>query len=415
MTGLRAEPKAESAAGDRRLLLGVVLAVTGLGIGIGVVAGLAGWQLGADSAVYRAGALSLLHDRPLYGTGLLEFLPNWATLPFIYPPSAAMLFAPLATVPVGLAWGLFVAASVLGVFAVVRAVLGTVRAGSDWGAPAWVASGTAAVGLTVLLLALEPVWKTLFLGQINLILMTLVVLDVLVVGAAGKRWGGVLVGVAAAVKLTPLIFIAHLLVLGRRADAARGLCTFAGLQVLTFALVPWQAAGYWSDVGTDLELVNTGNWIFNQSLNGMMIRLADGAVWSTDVAVAVGALLAMPAVWLVRQYAMRGDAAAALLVTAFYGLLLSPLSWSHHWVWVVPFVVLLVARGRWLAAGAAFLGFASCVVMIVPNGRDTEFNWGPVEFVFGNAYVFFPVLLGAVLCARALTGPSRVGVPSHPG
>jgi alpha-1,2-mannosyltransferase len=76
-----------------------------------------------------------------------------------------------------------------------------------------------------------------------------------------------------------------------------------------------------------------------------------------------------------------------LLVTAFYGLLLSPVSWTHHWVWAVPLIVLLVTSGRRLAAFAVPMLSASCVVMLVPNGGDAEFKWGLGLSVLGNAYV----------------------------
>ncbi|TCP56098.1 alpha-1,2-mannosyltransferase [Tamaricihabitans halophyticus] len=372
-----------------------------LGIAAGVLAGIGGWQLGADSGVYRAGALSLLHDQPLYGPQRMSFLPDWVNLPFIYPPAAAVLFLPLAIAPASLAWGLFVAASVFALYATVRAVLrAETRAGRL--RPVWLTGVAASVGLTVLLIGLEPIWKTLFLGQINILLMALVVLDVLVVGGTGRRYGGMLIGVAAAVKLTPLIFVVHLLVVRRWADAARAVGTFLGLQLLAFLFVPGQAAEYWTELGGDLELVDTGDWIFNQSLEGTMLRLTAEAHWSAPVALGIGAVLAIPAVWLVRWFSTRGDQVSALLVTGFLGLLVSPISWTHHWVWAVPLLVMLLARAHWRTAGATLLMFASCVVMFVPNGNGVEFSWGPIEFLLGNSYVFFPVVFGAVLCVRAL-------------
>ncbi|MEV6903768.1 glycosyltransferase 87 family protein [Amycolatopsis sp. NPDC051372] len=344
-----------------------------LALVLGVVVWLTHRHLGADSAVYRAGALTLLKGEPLYTTGDLTTLPDWVRLPFTYTPAAAALFLPLALVPAGLVWGVVTVLSVVSL----TVVIAVVAHPSRW----WLLGGTA------LALALEPVWKTLFLGQINLILMAFVVVDVLVLSLRGSRWAGVLIGVAAAVKLTPLIFVPHLFFTGRRKDGLRALITFVGLEAVMFAVIPHDAWFFWTKSATDPSRVGSVTWIFNQSLNGLVNRASALAPWSLTVAVAVGAVLAVPAVWLVIRLHRRGEPKAALLVTAFYGLLLSPVSWSHHWVWAVPLIALLVTTGRrWWALAATAL-FASEVVMLVPNGADVEFTWGLGWSILGNAYV----------------------------
>jgi alpha-1,2-mannosyltransferase len=230
--------------------------------------------------------------------------------------------------------------------------------------------------------------------------MAFVVLDVLVLSArgsadgpsagkraSGRRWAGVLIGVAAAIKLTPLIFVPHLFFTGRWKDGLRALGTFVVLEAVMFAVIPVDAMRFWRDSATDPSRVGSVHWIFNQSLNGLVNRASHLAPWSLAVAVGVAAVLAVPAVWLVVRLHRRGEDAAALLVTAFYGLLLSPVSWSHHWVWSVPLVTLLLVKGwRWAAAAVAVL-FASQLVMLVPNGGDAEFGWGLGWSVLGNVYV----------------------------
>lgn len=368
-----------------------------LGVVTGVLAAMRGWQIGADTAVYRAGALNLLHGGPLYGPDKLTYLPEWVTLPFIYPPAAALLFLPLAAVGPSVAWGLMTAVSLIALFVTVRAVLRAEHA-------AWTSSAALATALALLAVGLEPVWKTLFLGQINILLMCLVAVDVLVLGQAGRgrRWSGTLVGIAAAIKLTPLIFVVHLFVVGRRADAARALTTFLALQAVMFAVVPGKAAKYWSDLAGDGQLLSSVEWIFNQSLYGMLLRLTDGSDAALPLMLAIAAVLAVPAIALVRWFANRGDASAALLVTGFFALLVSPISWSHHWVWAVPLLALLIARGQRLVAACVLALFASAVVMLVPNGNNVEYTWGPVEVIFGNAYVLFPLVAGAYLAVAAL-------------
>nr|WP_246272273.1 glycosyltransferase 87 family protein [Amycolatopsis acididurans] len=362
---------------------------------IGVCAWLAGWRVGADSAVYRAGALTFLHGDPLYDLGRLSALPSWVALPFTYPPAAALLFIPLAALPAGLAWGIVSMASVASLAVVVRIC----ARGSN---------RLVVVGLTVVGLGLEPVWKTLALGQINLILMAIVVLDVLVL--AGSRWSGVLVGIAAAVKLTPLIFVVHLFLTGRWRDGLRALATFAGLQGLMFLLIPGDAVEYWTEAVRDPSRVGGVNWVFDQSLNGMLNRATHAAHWSGGLAMLIAAVLAVPSAWLVWRLHRRGETLAALLVSAFLGLLASPISWTHHWVWAVPLIALLVAERHLVWAALITLFTGSAVIMLVPNGGDTEFGWGLGWSLLGNAYVLAAVLGILGLTTREL----RRSLPIRP-
>lgn len=372
------------------LALGGVVA---LGIGMGVWAELADWHVGQDSAVYRAGALNLLHGGQIYGPERLAYLPDWVSLPFIYPPAAALVFLPMAAVPPGLTWGLAGSVSVVALYLTIRAVLTSERR-----TDAAVLAGFMAAGAFVL----EPVWKTVLFGQVNLLLMGLVVVDVLLLGSAGRwpRFGGVLVGIAAAVKLTPLIFVVHLLVVGRRADAARAIGTFAVLQAVMFGLIPGQAIEYWRGLGSDLNVLDTGGWIYNQSLHGTLLRFLDGSPSAMQLTLIIAAVLAAPAIYLVRRYANRGDPTSALLVTGLFGVLVSPISWSHHWVWAAPLLALLIVRAHKVAAAAVLVVFASEVIMMVPNGDGEEYHWGPVLIVLGNAYVLVPLVAGLVIAAR---------------
>ncbi|MGW3998585.1 glycosyltransferase 87 family protein [Amycolatopsis sp. NPDC004772] len=398
-------PGSEARTG--RVLAGVLALLV---LAFGVVGWLAGWHLGADSAVYRAGALTLLHGDPLYTRDVLTALPDWVRLPFTYTPAAAPLFLPLALVPSGLVWGVIAVLSVVGLMVVITVVSSPPGGSSLLGRSRWALPAGTAIAL-----ALEPVWKTLFLGQINLILMAFVVLDVLVLSArgsadgpsagkraSGRRWAGVLIGVAAAIKLTPLIFVPHLFFTGRWKDGLRALGTFAALEAVMFAIIPADAVRFWRDSATDPSRVGSVHWIFNQSLNGLVNRASALAPWSLAVAVGVAAVLAVPAVWLVVRLHRRGEDAAALLVTAFYGLLLSPVSWSHHWVWCVPLITLLLVKARWWAAAAVTALFVSQVVMLVPNGGDSEFGWGLGWSILGNGYVLAAAAGILGLAAREL-------------
>ncbi|WP_199434037.1 glycosyltransferase 87 family protein [Qaidamihabitans albus] len=400
----------------RSMLL--LVAVPTLAVLAGVLGWLFDWHLGVDSAVYRAGAVILLNGDPLYESTTLWPEPFWALLPFTYPPTAALLFVPLAVLPVQVAWGVLAALSVLAMALVIRVAISAlpVRSGE---LPRWASPARTTLIFSVVFLALEPVWRTIFLGQINLLLMALIVLDVLVVSARGSRFGGVLVGIAAAVKLTPLIFVPHLLFTGRWREALRALATFFALQGLMLLLIPGDTIRFWTHTVSDQGRIGPMHWAGNQSLNGLLNRVTDLAPWASGAALAIGAVLAPPAIWLMLRFHRRGQALPALLVTAFYGLLVSPVSWSHHWVWAVPLLVVLVSRlpettpatawRRWLAAGAVVVVFVSCVLLALPNGRNVELHWAFWEYVLGSAYLLVPVGLAAVLAGRWLLRRWRAG------
>jgi alpha-1,2-mannosyltransferase len=387
-----------------------LIAVPLLAVIAGVLGWLLDWHLGVDIAVYRAGALTLLHGEPLYDANTLTAEPYWALLPFTYPPSAAFIFVPLTVVPLEVAWGILTAVSLLSMALVIRVAIGSLPKPAEDGPRWWASPARSTLVFSVVLLALEPVWRTIFLGQINLILMAMVVLDVLVVTQRNSRFGGVLVGVASAVKLLPIIFVAHLVFTGRWKDALRASGTFVALQGLMFAISPHDAWRYWSYTLPDTGRIGPIHWAGNQSLNGMLNRLTDLAPWASKAALGLSALLAIPAVWLMLKFHRKGQNLAALLVTAFFVLLASPVSWSHHWVWAVPLIVLLVSRlpattpatawKRWLGAFAVLAVFVSCVLLILPNGRNIELHWKAWQAILGNAYILMPLVLAVVLVVR---------------
>jgi alpha-1,2-mannosyltransferase len=376
----------------------------------GIVGAIINWRLGVDTAVYRAGALTLLRGDPLYDATTLAAEPWWALLPFTYAPSAALLFVPLAVVPTQIAWGLLSAVSLVAMALVIRIVIGTLPESRTFESRWWPSPARATLMFSVLMVGLEPVWRTLALGQVNLILMAMVVLDVLVITPRGSRWAGVLTGVAAAVKVTPLVFVAHLFLTGKRRAAARALGAFVGLQVLMLLLIPGDTIRYWTKTIYDTGRIGPVHYAGNQSLNGLVNRLTDLAPWASRAALGLSALLAVPAVWLMLRFHHRGQALAALLVSAFYTLLASPISWSHHWVWAVPLIVLLVSRlprttpvtawKRWFGSFAVAAVFISCVLLELPNGRDIELRWEFWETVLGSAYILVPIVLATVLVTR---------------
>jgi alpha-1,2-mannosyltransferase len=343
-----------------------------------------GWHVGLDSAVYRSGASAVLHGDPLYGP--LPGQPSWPgapTLPFTYPPFAALLFTPFALLPPQLTWGVLAALSALALGFVLRVSLG--GGAKSRQIAAYPAILACAFGL-------EPVWLTLSFGQVNLLLMALVVLDVLVLPPSRRR--GVLTGLAAAIKLTPLVFVLHLALTGRRQDAVRALATFAALNLAGAVALPADTARFWRSQLLGGNDATRNSWVGNQSLNGVIQRLTNEANWAFTVAVLAGLACIGAALLLARRLHAHGEHLSALLVTAFGGVLASPISWSHHWVWVVALAGLLVRRaaqsrstGPALALATLALVFTGWTLAVVPSDNHRELHWTAIQMMLGNAYV----------------------------
>jgi alpha-1,2-mannosyltransferase len=323
---------------SRRLLW---IAVPLVLLGFGLVGWLRGWPLGVDSSVYRGGAVLLVHGHSSYQASDLGYL----RLSFTYPPAAALLFAPFAFLPAQLVWAVMASASVLGLALVAGVAVARVP---YWRFPA----GWSTLVLTVAMLSLVPVWRTIGLGQVNLLLMAMVIVDVLVVTDRGSRWGGLLTGAAAAMKLVPLVFVAYLFLTGKRAAAGRALAVFAGLQGLALLAVPRDSA-YWTSYMFQTSRIGPVQQPYNQSLDGLVARVTDMSAGSAHAALVTGVLLAVPALVLVLGCRRRGLDVAAVCVTGCYGLLLAPVSWLPTWVWCAPAVVELLSwlQRTWRGGG----------------------------------------------------------------
>ncbi|WP_018683326.1 glycosyltransferase 87 family protein [Actinokineospora enzanensis] len=361
--------------------------------------GLAVWSwsisrgLGVDSVVYRAGALTVLKGDPLYAPLTTE--DSWApALPFAYPPVAALLFLPLVVVPSQLGWGALAVLSTLALAFVLRGSLPeSLRTGWKFG------------GLLVATVVLEPVWRSLGLGQVNLILMAMVFADVLFL--RGSRWSGLLIGAASAIKLTPLIFVGHLVLTRRWADAGRAVAAFAGLNVLAALVLPRDTAEFWAVGLIDGNDATTNSWIGNQSLNGIFQRLT-GEGHAALALFAITALLALVVgALVVRARHREDDDLGALLVSAFAGLLVSPVSWTHHWVWVVPLAGYLLARRRWWEVALLVVVFTGWQFPLVPSGSKNELRWTGLDALLGNAYIVAALVAAPVVVILALRGRVR--------
>ncbi|MEU7527821.1 glycosyltransferase 87 family protein [Saccharothrix sp. NPDC042600] len=339
-----------------------------------------------DLRVYRVGGRAWLEGVRLYAEGFPKPLDGPA-LPFTYPPIAAFLFSLLALVPwpaAVLVWtvvglGLLTAVCVVTAQHLHGRVEKAVMLGLAF------ASGS---------LLLEPVRATLDFGQINLLLMGLVALDCLL---PKTRWPrGLLIGFAAAIKLTPAVFVLFFLPRKRIRPVVTAFLSFVGFGLVGFAVAPTDTKQYWLESLLDPGRVGGLAYVGNQSLRGVVHRL--GFTGFTETA--VWGLLSLAVVVLVWFAVRRAqDDVSALLAVAVGGLLVSPVSWSHHWVWVVPGLLLLVTVSR-LGAGLLSALFLVAPMWRLPHEKDLELTWSWWQHVVGNAYVWVGLVVLVLLVRR---------------
>jgi alpha-1,2-mannosyltransferase len=216
-----------------------------------------------------------------------------------------------------------------------------------------------------------------------------------------RRWSGVPVGLAAGIKLTPLVLVVLLLLVGRGAAATRAVVVFGGTVALGFMAVPAASASYWSDGLVDARRVGPPGLAHNQSVYGALTRLLDGPpptlLWLAVAGPLAAAVLVVAAAWW-----RRGDRVLGTGLGALAMLLASPVSWTHHWVWAVPIALALWERSRW--AGVAWAAvFVARPVLWPPWGDGREYAWTPLDHVVGNAYL----LAALVVCAWAAVALRR--------
>jgi alpha-1,2-mannosyltransferase len=300
-----------------------------------------------DLRVYNDAGLLVLHSAAR--------LYSWQLIPgikFTYTPFAALLFAGTSTLGwSALGWSM----TVLSVIAV------PVVAWLTFGALGWQGyrRATAALALSAVALWTEPVQRCLDLGQIELVLMLLIVADLC--QRDTRWWKGAGVGLAAGIKLVPLIFIPYLLLAGKIRQAIVATAAFAGTVVLGFVFLPAESARYWL-TGYFLHPRNTGSVgaLVNQSLLAALTRYLGTENTATPVWLALSIVIGVVGVTAAARLHRAGWPVQGWVLCALTGLLVSPISWDHHWVWILPILAVLVdwavrAHGpvRWARAGVA--------------------------------------------------------------
>ncbi|MGO1055285.1 glycosyltransferase 87 family protein [Crossiella sp. CA198] len=343
-----------------------------------------------DLEVYRNGGLAWWQGIPLY----LDFpgpLPG-PRLPFTYPPVAAVLFSVFAALPGWLMNTLVLATSFLAMTAVCVLVAGKLFQRREI---AW----TVGAGAAVLSIGMEPVISTLAFGQINIMLMALVVIDCFAV--RDPRWRGVLVGLAAAIKLTPAVFVLYFLIHRDWRAAVNSIGAFVVLALIGFLVAPTDSTEYWFHALIDPTRIGGLAYAPNQSLRGLLHRLNPGPDAISLLWLGLAALVMLLAVIVALR---TRDEVIALLAIAAGALLASPVSWSHHWVWCVPAFLVAAARARvwqhWALLLSVLALYCAHLFAMVPSTEDRELRWTLWQHIPGNAYIWITLAALLVLAIR---------------
>ncbi|HEU4424394.1 MAG TPA: glycosyltransferase 87 family protein [Pilimelia sp.] len=362
-----------------------------------------------DLRVYHGAVNYWVHD----GGEIYDFLAPNSRYGFTYPPFAAFAMLPMAYVGLHAAIVVSVAAAVVTTGLVLWWLVDPIARREGW--TRWFAFAVA----LCLVAAFEPLRETVNFGQVNTLLLFLVAADLLWLVARGSRYAGVGVGLATAVKLTPGIFIVYLIVTGRWRAAAVASGTATAATLAAAALAPDASREFWTHAIWDTDRVGSLSYVSNQSLRGVVARLDPEHPSTVAWLVLVAAVLVVW-VWRSRAAVRAGYEAAGLALTGVVGCLVSPVTWVHHLVWLLPALVLLVdgglaapagsrrRRALLFVAGSAYALLISRLVWVWQEGTA-----GVLGMIGSSAYVWASIaLLVAVPVRSPVTGQGRpAGVP----
>lgn len=389
----------------------------------------AGWRLLSgmpyriDVDVYRMGGQAWLDGRALYADGAMFHTQGGLDLPFTYPPLAAIVFSPFALLSLELASvAITLTTLVLLIVAttVVLTGLGVWPHSAVSGAPAWLRRAWLATAIVApAVVYLEPIRSNFDFGQINVVLMTLVIADCVPRKTPWPR--GMLLGLAIALKLTPAVFLLYFLL---RRDTRALIVSAASAVAATlvgFAFAWRDSIEYWTETVRNTDRIGTATLNTNQNIAGALARLGLGegvrfVLWT----LACFAVLALT-VWAARRV-LKAEPVLALICVAMFGLVVSPVSWSHHWVWALPTVLVagvVAYRRRHVAlAVIAVAGLALMVWTPIPLMPEHQETAAPLwRQLVGGSYVWWAIAVivaaGTVSARQKPSDPVRAD-QTHP-
>ena len=226
-------------------------------------------------------------------------------------------------------------------------------------------------------------WQNLTFGQVNLLLMLAVLVDLL---RPERRWSGLLLGIAAGVKLTPLVFVVLLVLVGRRSAAARAVLVFAATVAVGFVVAPASSTAYWGDRLVDADAASGRRRWRTTSRRTAPSPACSTASRRLLLWLAVAGALSLVALLVAARWWLRGDRVLGTCLGALAMLVASPIAWSHHWVWAVPLALALWERSRVVSIAWTAVFVARPFVWL-PYGEGRELAWSWPEHLVGNAYL----------------------------
>ena len=325
------------------------------------------WQPSTiDLQVYVYAVKDMLAGRDIFATTT----PFWR-LYFIYPPIAAILMTPLAIGPYvfwqvvwtgGLVWAQ-------------QSVLKRCGAPRGW--------KLGLLGIAVVL-AVEPIRTTLGYGQVNTMLMALIVADLLPDRPGQRRRipQGILIGLAAAIKLTPALFVIFMFLIGKRRAAITAIISFAVFTGIGAILLFGESVVFFGGLSGGDTRTASPLYTGNQSLLGVFFRLGDSSRTTTVLGLAVAGVLAVLGCLVAAYWWANNEKVFAVAIVGITTCLASPLSWTHHYVWILPLGMAVLSPGvpRWARyiGGLWVVWVCICLPLAVlpyAGGRERQFNF----------------------------------------
>ncbi|UMB71625.1 glycosyltransferase 87 family protein [Mycobacterium paraterrae] len=378
-----------------------------------------------DIDVYRMGGQAWLNGHPLYSPDVKFHTPIGLNLPFTYPPLAAVIFAPFAWLGMPAASVTITAITLVLLLVSTMIVLTRLEV---WTAsrvvpgPAWLRRWW----LTALIVAWatlywEPIQANFAFGQINVVLMTLVIAECVPRHTPWPR--GVLLGLGIALKLTPAVFLLYFLLNRDRRAVITSLASVVATIAAGFALAWQDSWEYWTHTVRNTDRIGSASLNTNQNIAGTLARLGlDDHQRFAPWVVACFLVLGLT-VWAARRALSAGESVLAVVCIALFGLAVSPVSWSHHWVWMLEAVIVTTVvawRRRSLAlAVVSAAGVAAMVwtpIDLMPKHHEVGIAWW--RQLVGVSYLWWAlatlVATGATVTVRttAATAPRASSAPA---
>ncbi|MGV8907405.1 MAG: glycosyltransferase 87 family protein [Propionicimonas sp.] len=323
-----------------------------------------------------------------------------------YPPFAYLLVWWLAGLPILLGNQIWTGGTILILVALVQVLtLKAARVTAESTNRVWLVSRTS-VNVSLLLLTL-PIYSQLTNGQLSIVVITLAFIDA--AGVIPARFQGVLVGIAGAIKVTPLIFVIYFLVTGQRRQAAIATGSFVAATTLAWGIFPEGSLFFWTHVGQNDQFGNPAR-VDNLSIRSTLARVSTQLGEMTLVWLALGAIVVAASMWHAHRHFIRGEVVEAVLVVGASATVVAPIAWPHYFTWLPLAALWLIMTGR---RRVKFVGFGIILcyslLMLLPALVANNFEVGATMGFEPTLLVTIPVLIGLFGLPRR--EPQRLIVP----